>query len=269
MAQPESVPSGVDISTPNVARMWDYYLGGKDNYSADREAAERALEAVPQLRLAAQAHRAFLTRVVTYLAEAGIDQFIDVGSGLPTQGNVHEIAQSARPGAHVVYVDYDPVVCAHGRALMADSDTVGVVQADARRPAEIVDNPEVRSLIDFDRPVAVLLVAIMHFVTDEENPRGIIERFRDAIVPGSFLALTHGTADSMADRPPQATRSLVETYSTSTASLTSRTKDEVLALFDGFDLVDPGLTWLVSWGADQPVENPERSLTYAGVGRKS
>lgn len=156
---------------------------------------------------------------------------------------MHEIAQGARPGARVVYVDYDPVVCVHGRALLSGSDGVRVVQADARRPAEIVENPDVRHLIDFDRPVAV-------------GPRQL---------PGPHARHRR----SMASRPQQETRTVLDTYSTSTAPLTSRSRDEVLALFEGFDLVDPGLTWLVSWGADQPVENPERSLTYVGVGRKS
>lgn len=267
MTQHESGPSGVDVSTPNVARMWDYYLDGRDNFAADREAADRVLEVVPELKLAAQAHRAFLTRAVEYLAAAGIDQFIDVGSGLPTQGNVHEVAQNARPSARVMYVDYDEVVCVHGRALLAGSEGVNVVQADVRRPAEIVDNPDVRKLIDFSRPVAVLMVAVMHFITDEEDPHGIVGQIRDAMAPGSYLALTHGTRDGMADRP-EGTDTVLNVYSSSTAPITSRSRDEVGALFEGFDLVDPGLTWLVSWGAREPVENPERSLTYVGVGRK-
>lgn len=267
MTQHESGPPSVDVSTPNVARMWDYYLGGRDNFAADREAADHVLQLVPQLKLAALAHRAFLTRVVEHLAAAGIDQFIDLGSGLPTQGNVHEVARKTRPDARVVYADYDEVVCVHGRALLAGSEGVDVVQADVRRPGEIVDNPDVRQLIDFSRPVAVLMVAVMHFITDEEDPRGIVGQIRDAMAPGSYLALTHGTRDGLAD-DPDGTNRVLDVYSSSTAPLTSRSRDEVHALFDGFELVDPGLTWLVSWGAAEPVENPERSLTYVGVGRK-
>ncbi|MFW6092021.1 MAG: SAM-dependent methyltransferase [Actinomycetota bacterium] len=267
MATDRPAPPGVDTSTPNVARMWDYYLGGKDNFAADREAAERVLTMVPELRIAARAHREFLTRVVQRLTAAGIRQFIDIGSGLPTQGNVHEIAQAQDPEARVIYADYDPVVCAHGRALLEQSDGVAVVQADLRHPDEILDDPDVRSLIDFNQPVAVLLVAIVHFLTDEDDPAAIIGRFRDAMASGSYLALTHGTAESMPNRD-LGVETILNVYNRSTAPLIGRSREEIMRLFDGLELIDPGLVWLIEWGAPEPVEQPERSLTYAGVGRK-
>lgn len=267
MATDKPVPPGVDISTPNVARMWDYYLGGKDNFAADREAAERVLAMVPELRIAARAHREFLTRVVRRLTADGIRQFIDVGSGLPTQGNVHEVAQSRDPEARVVYADYDAVVCAHGRALLEQSEGVAVVQADLRHPDDLLDNAEVRSLIDFDQPVAVLLVAIVHFLTDDDDPAAIIGRIRDAMAPGSYLALTHGTAESMPNRD-LGVETIRKVYSRSTAPIIGRSREEIMRLFDGFELIDPGLVWLIEWDAPEPVEHPERSLTYAGVGRK-
>lgn len=267
MAMQQPAPDGVDTSTPNVARMYDYYLGGKNNFAADREAAERVLAMLPEIRQAAKTGREVLTRMVQRFSASGIHQFLDIGSGLPTQGNVHEIAQAQNPAARVVYVDYDPVVCAHGRALLEQSEGVAVVQADIRQPDEILNSADVRSLINFGEPVAVLMIAIVHFLSDEDNPAGIIGAFRDSMSSGSYLALTHATADAVAGRD-QAVKTTMEVYRRSTSSIISRSRKELLTLFDGFELVDPGLVWTVEWGAIETVEHPERSLGYAGVGRK-
>lgn len=260
-------PGGVDTSTANVARMYDYYLGGKDNFAADREAAERVLAMAPETRQAARANREFLTHIVERLVGLGIRQFIDVGSGLPTQGNVHEIAQQSDPAARVIYVDYDPVVCAHGRALLEWSNGVGVVQADIRQPEEILNSSEVRSLIDFEKPVALLLIAILHFLPDEDDPAGIIGKFRDAIAPGSYLALTHGSGDAMSGREQAAEKGL-EIYKRASAFVSLRSWDDIMRMFDGFDLIDPGVAWIPEWGTTKHIENPEDSWLYAGVGRK-
>jgi hypothetical protein len=261
-------PVGVDTSIPNVARMYDYALGGKDNFAADRAAADQLFAAVPEVgRGPMVLNRRFLGRAVRFLAaEAGIRQFLDIGAGLPTQGNVHEIAQASVPEAKVVYVDYDPVVITHGRALLATSEAVTVVSGDLRKPGEILDNPDVRASIDFDQPVAVLLFAIMHFITDAEDPVAIVSRLRDELVPGSYLALSHVTAESHAP----AIQKGREVYRGATAVVTPRSRADILRLFDGFDLVEPGLVWLPQWRADPSdvVEHPELSLALAGVGRK-
>ncbi len=267
MAMQNPAPNGVDTSTPNVARMYDYYLGGKDNFAADRQAADRVLAAMPELREAVRANRQFLTRAVRQLSEFGIRQFLDIGSGLPTQGNVHEVAQAENPEARVVYVDYDPIVCSHGKVLLEQSGGVAVVQADIRQPDDILNHPDVRSLIDFEEPVGVLLVAIVHFLTDDDDPAGIIGRLRDAMAPGSYLVMNHGTGDGVPGRD-QAFKTTEKVYRASSAAVANRGRDEIRRLFDGFELIEPGLVWMPEWRATEPVEHPERSITLAGVGRK-
>jgi hypothetical protein len=250
-----------------VARMHDYALGGKDNFAVDRAAAEQLFAAAPEVgRRPMRENRAFLGRAVRFLTEAGVRQFLDVGAGLPTQGNVHEIAQATAPDARVVYVDYDPVVVAHGRALLAGGDTVTVVQADLRQPDEILNNPDVRALIDFDAPVAVLLVAILHFITDDDDLIAIVTRLRDALAPGSYLVISHVTVESHAEAIAKGK----EVYTGATASVAPRTRAQVLRLFEGFDFVEPGLVWVPQWRPDSldAVESPEMSLAFAGVGRK-
>ncbi|GII57386.1 hypothetical protein Pth03_57750 [Planotetraspora thailandica] len=257
-----------DPTTPNVARLYDYYLGGKDNFAADREAAERILSVAPELRLAARENRAFLGRAVRFLARQGITQFLDIGTGLPTQGNVHEVASEVVEDARVVYVDKDPVVLGHARALLAEADghTV-VVEGDLRRPEDILENEDVVKAIDFGRPVGLLLVAIMHFIREEDDPARIVATLRDALPPGSYFVMSHGTRDARAEAVTTGTK----VYENAAAPLVLRSRLEIEALFDGFDLVDPGLVWLPQWRPDQPhlFDPPERSLILCGVGRKT
>ncbi|MES9542505.1 SAM-dependent methyltransferase [Actinomadura sp. NPDC000600] len=258
----------VDPHTPNVPRMYDYLLGGKDNYAADREAVEEVVRHAPDTPLMARENRAFLRRAVRFLAESGIRQFIDIGSGLPTQGNVHEIAHQVAPDARVVYVDVEPVVLVHGRALLAGTPQVTVIQGDARRPGEILADPEVTGLIDFDRPVAVLMLAVLHFIGDGDDPPGIVARLRDAIAPGSYLAVSHVTGDFDADKR---VRDAGAVYERATYQITLRGRAAVTRLFDGFELVDPGLTTLSMWRPDPGTTVPpaaDRQWCYAGVGRK-
>jgi hypothetical protein len=267
MTDERPAPTGVDVTIPNVARMYDYALGGKDNFAADRAAAEKLFAAAPEVgRRPMLDNRAFMGRVVKFLADAGIRQFLDVGAGLPTQGNVHEIAHWVAPDARVVYIDYDPVVVVHGQALLAGSDNVAVVQGDLRRPEEILEHPDVRAQIDFGQPVAVMLVAILHFIADADDPNTIVARLRDAMAPGSYLAITHVAMESHA----AAIAKGKEVYKGATASVAPRTRAEILRLFDGFDLVEPGLVWVPQWRPDATaaVEHPERSLALAGVGVK-
>ncbi|MEO3825511.1 SAM-dependent methyltransferase [Actinomadura sp. B10D3] len=259
---------GIDVNTPNVPRMYDYLLGGKDNYAADREAVEEVVRHAPDTPFMARENRAFLRRAVRFLAESGIRQFIDIGSGLPTQGNVHEIAHQVAPDARVVYVDREPVVLAHGRALLAATPEVTVIQGDARRPGEILEDPELNALIDFDRPVAVLMLAVLHFIGDHDDPPGIVARLRDAVVPGSYLAVSHVTGDFDTD---SRVRDAGAVYEKATYQITLRARADIARLFDGFELVDPGLTTLSMWRPDPRSTVPlraDRQWCYAGVGRK-
>ncbi|GAA4151046.1 SAM-dependent methyltransferase [Actinomadura keratinilytica] len=266
MADERPRPKGFDPTVPNIARMYDYYLGGKDHYEADRVRAEEAKAADPTLLSTIKANRAFLGRAVRHLAEQGIDQFLDIGTGLPTQQNVHQIAHSVNPDARVVYVDYDEQVVAHARALLAGSGNVRIVQADLRRPQEILDHPGTRALLDFSKPVALLLVATLHFIPDEDDPYGIMARLRDALAPGSHLALTHASADGI----PDVVAKVVEVYKKTSAPGTPRTAEQVRALFGDFELLEPGLVWAPLWRPEQPVtpEEAVRIWFYAGVGRK-
>ncbi|GAA4071803.1 SAM-dependent methyltransferase [Actinomadura miaoliensis] len=267
MADERPRPKGFDPSVPNIARMYDYYLGGKDHYEADRVRAEEAMSADPTLLSTIKANRAFLGRAVRHLAEQGIDQFLDIGTGLPTQQNVHQIAHSVNPDARVVYVDYDEQVVAHARALLAGSGNVRIVQADLRRPQEILDHPDTGKLLDLSKPVALLLVATLHFIPDEDDPPGIMAHLRDALAPGSHLALTHASADGI----PDVVAKVVEVYKKTSAPGTPRTAEQVRALFGDFELLDPGLVWAPLWRPEQPVSTEEalRIWFYAGVGRKS
>jgi S-adenosyl methyltransferase len=257
---------GLDPNTPNVARIYDYWLGGKDNFAADRATAEKLSGIVPEARAAARANREFLRRAVRFLAEAGIRQFIDLGTGLPTQANVHEVAHQIAPTTRVVYVDYDPVVVVHGQALLQADDATSIIEADVREPEKILEHHELRVMIDFDEPVALLMVGIAHFITDEEDPYGIVARFKEAMVPGSYLAICHVTADPR----PQAEAPVTEIYRQTTAPMVPRSHDQVLRLFDGFDLVEPGLVYAPEWRPEWTGEqaDPVTSFVFAGVGRK-
>ena len=242
-------------------------LAGKDNFPADQATAEAALAIAPELRVMARENRAFLRRAVRFLAaEAGIRQFLDIGTGLPTQGNVHEVAQEVAPDARVVYVDADPVVLVHGRALLAGSDKVIIIQADLRRPEELLDDPELRGLIDFAQPVAVLLVAVLHAVTDAEDPIGIVTRLRDAMAPGSYLVVSHSSAEGMAEVSARVGAVLGRA-----APFVPRTRAQLLRFFDGFELVEPGLVFAPQWrpNASDAVEDAEGAWIFGGVGRKS
>ena len=258
---------GFDPEVPSPARIYDYLLGGKDNYPADRQAARELLAAIPDLRTFAQQNRAFLRRVVRYLtAEAGIRQFIDIGTGLPSQGNVHEIAQDAAPAAHVVCVDNDPVVLSHGRAMLHGVPNAEIIEYDVRQPEAILADPQLGKLIDFTEPAALLLVAVMHFIPDEGDPVGLVARLVSALAPGSFVALTHATADA---RPESAMGERV--YERATAQARSRSRDQVAAMVAGLELVEPGLVWAPQWRPDpqdEPDPDPARSHVYAVVARK-
>ncbi|MER8032492.1 SAM-dependent methyltransferase [Streptomyces bauhiniae] len=268
MERPAWAPRSIDISVPSVSRMYDYYLGGSHNFEVDREAARKAMEFLPGLPKIMQANRAFLRRAVRFAAEQGIDQYLDVGSGIPTFGNVHEIAQAARPGARVVYVDHDPVAVAHSQAVLAGNEDAGVVAADLRKPREILTSPEVARLIDLERPVALLLVAVLHFIEDADDPHRAVAELRAALAPGSLLILTHASFEGI-PLPEERAEGAVDVYRDIRSPLVMRSRDEIARFFDGFELLDPGLVHLPDWRPESAREDEDDFAFsgFAGVGR--
>jgi len=259
--------SEIDTTKPHPARMYDAYLGGKDNYAADREAVRQVLRVAPELRDTARANRAFLQRVVRFLVgEAGIRQIVDIGTGIPTAGNVHQVADEAAPGTRVVYVDNDPIVHVHANALLTGSGTTRIVLADLREPEKILQDPKVGELIDFTEPVGLLLVAILHFITEAENPGRIVATLRDALPPGSYLALSHATGDLR----PEAAQQAAAVYHQATSTVTLRGHARIAALFEGWDLVEPGLVQVPLWRPEGKPPRPKdlsKAWIYGGVGR--
>jgi S-adenosyl methyltransferase len=262
------VPPGADTNVPNPARVYDYWLDGDHNFQADRELAEKILQIMPGVRDAARLNRAFLRRAVTFMIESGVRQFLDIGSGIPTVGNLHEIAQRIEPECRVVYVDRDPVAVAHSQLLLQGNEFAGVVQADLRDVGSILDAAETKRLIDLDQPVGLFMLLLLHFVPDSWNPVGLLAEYRERLAPGSYLALSHVAGD--VDSPGLS--EAIEVYKNTQALPHPRTHDEVLRFFTGFDVVEPGLVGCAFWrpqGVGDMSDSPEiNSLPYAGVGRK-
>jgi hypothetical protein len=271
MAEHRVAPPGVDMTKPNIARVYDYLLGGTDNFAADREVAELFLRIMPDSRRGTRSNRAFLRRVVRHLVAAGIHQFIDLGSGLPTRGNVHEIAQAANPAARVVYVDNDPIVVAHAQTLLAGEHTA-VIRGDLCEPREILGHPTVLDLIDFDRPVGLLLFAILHHIDDARDPQGCTATLRDALPAGSHLAISH-LRNPGDERPEDAAlaRDSEEVFTKSFGTGRWRTDEEIRAFFGDWRLIEPGIVPMPEWRPD-PGDSRARDLTHhlfvGGVARK-
>lgn len=262
----ESAPLGVDPQVPNAARMYDFYLGGKDNFGVDRAAAGAVLAVAPEIREAAVQGRALIRRVVEHVVGAGITQIIDLGSGLPTADNVHEIAQAINPDVRVAYVDYDEVVCAHGRALLSRPDRVVMVNRDLRRPQKLLRDPELRELIDLSLPVAVLMMYVLHLVSDDDNPHAVVAEYRDAMSAGSYLAISHASNDA---RPDMMAR-ISAIYERANARFVPRSHDDIAAFFDTFEMEAPGLVNV--WPHEVPPASLDPDLArtgYSGVGRKA
>ncbi|MEU9990943.1 SAM-dependent methyltransferase [Streptomyces sp. NPDC048045] len=254
----------IDTSRPHPARIYDYLLGGKDNYAVDQRAGDELAAAAPEVRIGLQANRAFLQRAVRYVVAHGVRQILDIGTGLPTSPNVHEVAHETAPQVRVAYVDNDPIVAAHANALLSKSGATSVVLGDLRDPRAVVDHPDVRRTIDFDEPVALLLVAVLHFLTDAEQPAQMVAALRDALPAGSFLVLSHATGD-FADRS-----AAQAVYNKATATLNLRSSPEVERFFDGFELVEPGLTQVPFWRPDTtPPPRSQEIGVYGGVARKT
>ncbi len=256
-----------DVSVANQARVYDYLLGGKDNYAADRAAAEKAAKVYPDGAFTARANRAFLGRAVRYLAgEAGIRQFLDVGTGIPSAGNVHEVAQAIAPDTRVLYADYDPIVLAHARALLAshEAGATDYVEADLRDTSTILG--QARRLLDLTKPVAVTLVAILHAIPDSDDPHGIVSTIMDAVPRGSYLAVTHMARDILDDSTQRALDGINDGLFQQ--ELTYRGRERVARFFEGMDLVEPGLVRAEQWRPDATTDNRGKSFLWCAVGRK-
>jgi SAM-dependent methyltransferase len=253
----DRMPPNIRTDIPHPSRVYDYWLGGKDNFAADRQLAEHALQVVPQLLCYARGNRRFLARAIRFLCEAGIRQFLDIGSGLPTSPNVHEIAQQADPEARVVYVDEDPMVYSHAAALLAGPAGVAAVRADMRYADEVLR--QAGKLIDFGAPVAVMFVACLHHLEDHDDPVGVVARYLEVAAPGSYLVLSHCTHEH-----PQEIAADARDHGT---TFIPRGKDAIARMFNGRELVDPGLVLVSYWRPDDgaPDRNADRVMAYGGI----
>jgi hypothetical protein len=273
MAEDERVPPGVDASTPSPARLYDYYLGGVNNFQVDRDAAERMRALMPELSDAAWANRGFHQRAARWIAERGVRQFIDIGSGLPTTGNTHEAVHKVNPGARVIYVDNDPMVAAHARELLADDGSTRFIVGDLREPDSLLGHRDLAGHLDRAEPTGLLMTSVVHFVADAGNPWGLVKRFMDALAPGSYLALSHSTMDQL---PPRMVEAGLDLYARAAEMLYPRPKAEVERFFDGLELIPPypGAEAAVShvglWGAEDPdsADSDGSRVLYCGVARR-
>ena len=267
-ADPGWMSAEIDTTVAYPARVHDYWLGGKDNFVADRAVGDAVMAAAPAIQVMARANRAFAGRAVRYLAgQAGVRQFLDIGAGLPTAGNTHEVAQQAAPGARVVYADNDPLVLLHQRALMSSGDAGATVfiEADLREPAQLLAHPVLAATLDLAQPVGLLLVAVLAYLGDEEDPRAIVATLVEALPQGSYLAITHPTADFN----PAAMAGAVTAAGQGGITLVPRSRTQTAAFFTGLDLVEPGVVPVLDWRPDDgPVANPHNCYYYAAVGHK-
>jgi SAM-dependent methyltransferase len=262
----EQAPAGIDVTVPSVARIYDFLIGGKDNYAADREVARKLIEAAPGLGSDNTSHRAILHRGVRFLVEQGVRQFVDLGSGLPTAQNTHQVAQEIAPETNVVYVDNDPIVLAHGRALLAENSRTTVITADLREPKSVLDHPDLRRLIDLDQPVGLMLLGVIHHVNDDADPAGLVRAYLDALPSGSWLFLTHflhtGPESEQLERVMQGSHK----------SGRFRERDEIAAYFEGLEMVDPGLVYIALWRPEEPVDEAnltvEERMIVGAIARK-
>jgi hypothetical protein len=269
MNQANWVPDEVPRDRPNVARMYDYFLGGGHNFAIDREAAEQLIKLYPDLPMVSRANRALLRRAVRFMADQGIDQFLDIGSGIPTSGNTHEVAQRANPHARVVYVDVEPIAVAHSQAILHDVPNAVAIQADTRQPEAMIEHRELQRQLDWTRPIGVLLLAVLHFVPDDAEAAHIVRALREAVPSGSYLVITHAT-DERIDASGR--QQVEQVYQRTTSPFHFRTREQIGQLFDGFELVEPGLVYVPLWRPESEddlfLDQPARSNGYVAVGRK-
>jgi SAM-dependent methyltransferase len=265
--RPPWAPQHIDLDRPNAARIYDYFLGGACNFEHDRQFADKFLEVLPGAEQAARSNRSFLRRAVRFCVEQGIRQFLDIGSGIPTVGNVHEIAQSMDPSCRVVYVDNEPVAVAHSELILDGNERAAVLHADLCDPDTVLGSESAHRLLDFDKPMALLMVAVLHFVPESAGPREAIATYLRKVAPGSYFVLSHGTNDGRDEEPVDEASG----YERTSTPGVGRSRTEILDLMSGTELVEPGIVWTPLWRPDSPDdvdEHPERSLVYAAVSRK-
>lgn len=270
---PTAIPSNEVLERPNAARIYDYYLNGFHNFDIDRKAGDEVSTLFPDIRSIAWVNRAFLGRVVRFLLAQGIDQFLDIGSGLPTVGNVHEAAQRGNPAARVVYVDSDPVVVIHSDWILRDNPYACTIQADARDPEQILAHPQVQQLLDFDQPAAVMLVAVLHLIPDDAEVLHTVRVLQEALAPGSYLVMSHQMNKQVSiDELVWFLHSSLYVDSSEDHPVGARSLGQIATFFEGMDLVAPGLVYLPQWQPESPhdrfLDEPERSAYVGGVGRK-
>ncbi|MGH3165862.1 MAG: SAM-dependent methyltransferase [Trebonia sp.] len=268
-AESDWVPPDTDTTKANIARVYDWWLGGNHNFRADEDTARALIAVDPNTRAGARQNRAFLGRAVRYLAaQAGIRQFLDIGSGMPTEQNVHEVAQQAAPGARVVCADNDPIAFGHSRLLLNGKPDTAAIQADLRDPVSVLDHPDTRRLIDFSKPVGLLLVAVLHLIPDSDHPGQIVAALRDTLAPGSYLVISHACGDAR----PDVTSAFGSVYNSRVAAqAVIRSREQISRFFDGFTLIEPGLVWTSQWRPDFPSDVPDDPSKYwllAGMGRR-
>ncbi|MFG1704411.1 SAM-dependent methyltransferase [Nonomuraea sp. M3C6] len=261
-----SAPHGINPNIPHSARVYDYWLGGKDNFEADRRVAEQTMAAVPGIRESARNNRAFLGRAVRRLSRLGIRQFLDLGTGIPSQGNTHEVAQAEAPESRVVYVDNDPIVMTHARALLTSTPEgeTAYIEADVREPRTILDHPDVLSTLDFTQPIGLIMIAILMHIPDEDDPAALVKEFAEALPSGSHLVLSHLTLDFL---DKETADHYLSATSKQAMHRTPRTGEQIARYFDGFELVEPGLVAVSEWH-DEPLFTEAATWMYAGVGKK-
>jgi SAM-dependent methyltransferase len=265
MSEDEYARRGIDLDKPNPARVYDYILGGRLNYAVDRMFADQVLAAQPNARERAQLNRQWLRRAIRFGMDQGIRQFLDIGSGMPTVGHVHEVAQAIDPTSRVVYVDNEPVAVAHSEIVLEDNENAVMVHADAEFPDDVLEHETTEMMLDLDQPVMVVMALFVHFIPDERDPARLVAAYRDALAPGSYLALSSATYEQQSEGTTRA----VEMYKQSANPVTPRSADELRTLVDGFEIVDPGIVFIPEWRPDEVHPNPSESGGLALVARKN
>lgn len=255
-------PPGIDTTRPSAARMYDYYLGGTHNYPADRELAEQVIASLPRTPLIMRENRGFIQRAVAHCARRGIRQFVDLGAGIPTQGPVHEVARGVDARSRVVYCDIEETAVAYGRQILAGDESCGFVHADLRDHEGVMNHPEVARLIDLDEPVALLMASVLQFLSDEDGPEDVVAAYRNLVAPGSALVLSHAADEAFQDRSHR----IAQVYRNSSTPIHYRSRERITALFEGFELVEPGVVPVPAWGVEDPGEG--RANGFCGVAVK-
>ncbi|MCI2415990.1 SAM-dependent methyltransferase [Saccharopolyspora sp. K220] len=257
------IPDGADLDTPSAARVYDALLGGAHNFEVDREFAAKAKQVFPGVDVACRANRSFLRRAVVHGLDAGVRQFLDIGSGIPTVGNVHEIAQEVDPGARVLYVDNEAVAVEHSKLILDSNEHASIIRADMCQPEQLLE--QASDLLDFSEPIMLLMLALVHFIPDSAGPAELVAQYRQALPDGSYLAITHATGDAR----PDDMRKLEALYATSSNPAVARSRAWITGLFDGYELVAPGAVFVPEWRPDnETLDNPENYIFFGGLGRK-